>query len=169
MNRALIRDFLLSKKLSSGGFTFIEILIVLGILSVLATLSFNAFTRFNRAQVLESAVNNVVSVLEEARSRTLSSEGDTVFGVHFATSTSRVTLFQGTNYSSSSSSNKITTFSRLVTIATTTFETGGMDVVFERLTGKTMASGTIELLLMTEPPKTKTVVVEESGVSYERQ
>lgn len=53
----------------SVGFTLIELMVAISITAVLGTLGIAGFTNFNRAQVFQAASNEVVTLLNLAKSR----------------------------------------------------------------------------------------------------
>ena len=147
---------------SNRGFTFIEVLITVSIVAIIVALSANAFSRFNKRQELNNAMRDVLSVLEEARSLTLASKNNVMYGVHFEEG--QVTLFGGSVYSPSSPDNKITILSSRIYIATTSFAGGGSDVLFERLTGSTNNSGTTTFAFRSDISASSTIFIHKTGL-----
>ena len=54
------------------GFSLVEIIVAVAVLAVIAALTANAFSSFYKNMALNSAVEQAISVLQEARSNTLS-------------------------------------------------------------------------------------------------
>lgn len=54
---------------SHYGFTIIELLIVITILSALSFMGIAGFSKYNQAQIVQSAVNDIVSMINLAKSR----------------------------------------------------------------------------------------------------
>lgn len=54
---------------SGAGFTLIELMVVISITAVLGTLGIAGYVNFNRTQVLQAASNEVVTILNLAKSR----------------------------------------------------------------------------------------------------
>jgi Tfp pilus assembly protein FimT len=144
------------------GFTLLEIVIVIAVIIILFLIIFSAFSGFNRNYALDTAAGQVASVLDEARSLTLASKGNTAYGVHFESS--QVVLFKGTVYSTSDPNNSVHTLSSLVTISDITLSGGGSDAVFERLTGKLNKSGTVTISLASDPSMTRTITLQATGI-----
>ena len=67
LSRYYIR--ILEKVKSVAGFTFIEILVVITVISILSGIGIAGFVSFSRSQTLNTAVNDVISVLNLAKSR----------------------------------------------------------------------------------------------------
>ena len=148
---------------SRRGITLIEMLVVVAILAILAGIGTLALTSFRSAKTLSADSARVVSMLADARARTLASIDDSQYGVHFATD--RSILFKGTSYTDGAATNVTLTLSSNVSISDISLPGGGSDVLFSRLTGKTSQSGSITLSL-TGGTSTR-VVIEQSGIAYE--
>lgn len=144
------------------GFTIIEILIVIVVLTIIATIVASAFSRFNNNQSLQSATAQIVSVLDEARSKTLASYDNSVYGVHLQSD--KTVLFKGEVFSPSSSDNKDFIFSSKILISDISLSGGENEIIFKRLTGKTDHSGTITLSLISDSSKFKTITIQSSGI-----
>lgn len=123
-----------------NGFTLVEILVVLSIIAIITTFSILGFRSMYQNSGLRIATEEVRNAFQVARSNTMSSKGDTVFGVHVASSS--VTRFVGNTYSASNASNTIYYFEAGAT-ATGTIVTNGINIVFTRLTGIPSATGTV--------------------------
>lgn len=55
-----------------GGFTFIELIVVFSIVAILSTIGIASFLDYSRSQSLQGATNDLTTVLQLARSRSLS-------------------------------------------------------------------------------------------------
>lgn len=143
------------------GFTLIEVLAVLAIMLILAGITFTTFKSFNSSQAVDKDVEVILSVLNEARSRTLSSENDTQYGVHIASTS--IVLYTGATYASGSASNKTIPLSGHSAL---TLSLGGAsDVLFERLTGESSATGTIVLTAVSNSSLVKTIRLYGTGLA----
>jgi len=58
-----------NKCMSQGGFTLIELMVVISITAVLGTLGIAGFVNYNQTQVLQTSANEVVTMLNLAKSR----------------------------------------------------------------------------------------------------
>lgn len=146
---------------SGAGFTLIEFLIAFAVVAILFALAQSAFLQFIRTGALDREARTVVSIVEDARVRTIFSEGDTQYGVHF--STDEVVLFEGTTYSESDPDNEIQRLRR-VTITDISLVGGGNDVVFDRISGATAAFGTTTISLDADAAQTRHVRILQSGL-----
>lgn len=61
-----------SLKSRSNGFTMIELIVVFSVMAVLSTVGIASFASFSRAQVLQQAANDLVNVLNTAKTRAAS-------------------------------------------------------------------------------------------------
>ncbi|MBX4181331.1 hypothetical protein KW807_00505, partial [Candidatus Parcubacteria bacterium] len=104
----------------------------------------------------------VVSVLNEARSTTLSSLNASQYGVKV--DPTQVTLFKGSSYSVGAPDNVLNTLDSSVGIRNISLAGGATQVVFDRLTGRTGESGTFELYLINDPTSSSTISVSGSGI-----
>lgn len=142
------------------GITAIEILLVVSILVVIAIVTVPSFVSFRKNQALQNTTNSVVSLLQEARAKTLGSYNNTFYSVYVDTSSA--TLFTGGTYSSVDTTNKTTPFESPVVLQSTTLLGGGAQVSFDRLKGTTAQSGTIVVGI--PGGASKTISVSASGV-----
>lgn len=140
------------------GFTLVEIIVVIAILALVATISVVTFMNMHRDATLRATASDVYESFTNARERTLASENDTVYGVHLATSS--ITRFVGNTYSAGHASNTVFTFENIVS-ATGTLVMQNANIIFERLTGKPSATGT---LYIRNGVSTSTVTIHGSGL-----
>jgi len=140
----------------------IELLIAIAIVGIIAAIGVAAFASFTGQAALDATVQQILSVFEEARTRTLASAGDQRFGVHVEAS--QVVLFLGDTYVSSSPTNENTVFNTRVTASDISLTAGATEVIFERLTGKADVVGTVTLSLVADSTKTATVRIDGTGV-----
>jgi len=144
------------------GRTLIEILFVIVIIVVLAAIVALSFSGFKKGQALPTGVDEVVALLNEARSRTLAAENGLQYGVHLASD--RAVLFNGTTYASGTSTNKTIMMDSTVTITSITLTGGGADVVFNKLTGETSQYGTLIVKNTSTTVGQKTITITKTGL-----
>jgi prepilin-type N-terminal cleavage/methylation domain-containing protein len=58
-----------SKSMKTKGFTFIELMISISIMAVLGVLATAGFSNYNQIQVLQTSSNDIITMLNEAKSR----------------------------------------------------------------------------------------------------
>ena len=138
-----------------------EALVAVGILVLLGAAGVGSFVSYSRKEALDKNALKIEALLEEARSLTLSSRGDTQYGVHLASN--QAVLFQGAAFSSTSASNKVLILPGSV-VASTTLAGGGADVVFDRLRGTANTYGTTTLSLSSGATTTKSIIIYKTGL-----
>lgn len=142
------------------GFTLIEILLVLAIMVILASIILPSFGKMRENQVLKSTTSEVISVIDKARSQSLSSVGSSEYGVHFQTD--KIVLFKGITYSSSDAENEDIILTIPATISTISLTGGAVDVYFDRLSGAPSKSGTIVISVSS---LSKTITISATGTA----
>lgn len=145
-----------------NGFTLVEILIGIAILMLLAVIGWNTLSRFRQTADLNRAAEAGISLLNDARSRTLSSVDASQYGVHFQTD--RIVLFKGGSYSAGSPDNVEFLLPRTVEVSSISLIGGGSDAIFTRLTGMTSQSGTITFRLIANTAQTRMITILPGGV-----
>lgn len=145
-----------------NGFSLIEILLSIAIIVIILFIVINLFSNYNKKQILDNTVENVSSLLKEARSSTLSSKEDSVYGVYFEED--RITIFKGSTYVLDDPNNKIYKLDKKTNISEINLNGGGGSVIFQRLTGKTDNYGTIKISLISDLLNFKTVSIYQTGI-----
>ena len=144
------------------GVSAIEIVIAIGILAALLALITPPFLNYRQSGIVELTAQNIVSQLSEARRLTLSSEGDSRYGVRLELSTS--TLFKGASFQYGNLLNKVFVFDKGVTLSPIVLNGGGTDVIFNRLTGATGGYGTATVSSVSNPSRSKNIIIEKTGL-----
>ena len=149
-----------SKPPNSEGFTLIEILIAVAILMLLAFLAIASFTTFRQQVEIDSSSQNILSTLRLARSKTLASESEDNYGVHFQAD--KYVLFKGTSYNPDDSSNNEYTLtdSEIFSIS---LNGEGSDVIFNRVRGTTDEDGSVSIRLLSDSSRTHTININSYG------
>ncbi len=151
----------LNKLKKDSGYTLVELLIVLTISALLLGIITTSFFSFRKNQALQKDTELIVELLNQARNQTISSKNLSQYGVHFASST--VTVFTGTSYSSGDTSNQNYSLNSSDTVLSLSLTGGSTDVVFSRLNGEALQTGTV---VISSPglSQTKTVTIYSTGV-----
>lgn len=149
-------------KKTDSGFTAIEILVAIAIVVLLSVITFTSFSNLNRKEILDKESLKILSVIQDARSLTLSSKNSSQYGVYFEED--RIISFAGSTYNSSNPNNLETTLSSRVSITSIALNGVVSEVVFERLSGKTSQFGTVTLSLVSDSSLTKTIRIFETGL-----
>jgi prepilin-type N-terminal cleavage/methylation domain-containing protein len=148
--------------MKTRGLTLIEIVFVLAILTILGTITVSVFKNANSRHALDKSAYLVVSVLNQARSLTLASKENTQYGVHFEQG--NVTIFEGSSYSASSPTNMRTDLNSSIIISNINLG-GPTNVIFERLTGKALQSGSVTLTPTASSTDSRVVNIYSTGIS----
>ncbi len=125
------------------GFTMIEILIVLAIIAIMIAVVLPSFSQMRKNEVLKSAVEDVASAINKAKSQSQSSIDSSEYGVHFETN--QAVIFSGTAYSAVAASNQRVAITSPASITSITLSGGGSDIYFDRLSGEPNKTGTITI------------------------
>jgi len=123
-----------------AGFTIIEVVIAIAIVGVMASLSVAYFNSFLARNELQNESLKIVDSLRRARSQSMARQEDSQWGVHFESN--KYVLFKGSVYSAVDSYNEEITLPDVLTISAITFNGGGSEVVFSKITGETLNFGT---------------------------
>ncbi len=148
------------------GFTLIEIIIVIAILSAIAAIVVFNFPFVKKKSDLDNSVKEFVSVLELARNKTISSEGDSRYGVHLNTAVSpnQYVLFKGESYADRDVPADV-----IYCLPDTTefydINLGeGNEIVFDRPGGGVENSGSVSERIKSDAALNKTVYIASSGL-----
>lgn len=142
------------------GFTLVEILVVVGLLALVSFLAIVPFTSFRDAKSLDGAAEDALSLLHEAQTRTLSSDGASPYGVYFESD--KITLFKGETFVVGAPDNKEISLHNRLTISAIALA-GGASAVFKRLTGATDNSGTVTISLVSDTAQKRIITISAAG------
>jgi type II secretory pathway pseudopilin PulG len=145
------------KIFKNSGFSLIELLIIMMILVLISAVTLPKLIDFQREQSLKNTSENIISLLNKAKSDTSSSLNSSNYGVHFETN--YMVYFIGNNYSSQSSSNERVDFETGVTLLSGV----GSNIIFPRLTGDVIGYRTIVIKLTALPSHQKTITITKTG------
>ena len=139
------------------GVTLVEILVIVAIIGILFAIVGLPFLKFRQQQALQNTTNAVVSVINEARTKTLAAVNSSVYSVRIQSD--RVILFSGASYNSADTTNQTTLFETPITGTWSLQPTPGTTdtITFVRLTGTTTNSGTITLSIPSGATRTVTI------------
>ncbi len=145
---------------SSRGVTLVEGLAVVAILMLLVGIGARSFFRFTDEQTLAGAASTVRAVLDDARARTLASQGGNIYGVRVESGS--VTTFPSAYITGNPANSVVVLPSSIETVASLT---GGVsEVVFARLTGAASTTGSITVRLRKNPSAAKVITVNGTGL-----
>lgn len=143
------------------GFTLIEILLVIVITVILIGLSIAGFRLFERKTELQNHSQNILTILELARTKTLASENASQYGVYFEQD--KYILFKGETYQEEATDNKTYHLPARLEIYNIDLTGGASSTVFQRISGVTEQDGIIGLRIISQPTENKTINIHSSG------
>ncbi len=121
------------------GFTFVEVLVIIGILALIAGLSIPFYQSWYVSSQLDNETSLLVQTLRQAQQMAMASAGYSAYGVHVTENT--YVLFRGAVYNSGDSFNQTTILPDTISLSSTL----GSEIVFERGTGLPSQTGMITL------------------------
>ncbi len=142
------------------GFTIIEVLLVMVIGGVLLAITLAALRTVRQHVDIDAATHQIIAALQLARNKTLASQDQSSYGVHFESN--KYVLFKGTTYNASASDNEVHTLAARLEIYNIGLA-GGSDVIFDRIYGTTSNAGAVSIRLTDEPTNTRTISILASG------
>ena len=159
----------MTKSQKLKGFTFIELLVIVGILIVLTAIAFPTLRFFQKESDLNNAAEEIINNLRLAQNKTLASEKASQYGIYFDNliTPHQYTLFKGGDYASRNASfDEVHKLPKTVEIYEVNLAGGGSEVVFDRVSGKSSQTGNLSLRLIANPAKTKTVCIAKYIISF---
>lgn len=145
------------------GFTLIELLVAIAVLAILSVSLFIGYRSVSGNFEVKTSAFKILDALNLARTRTVSSLGASSYGVYFEPT--QFTLFKGTSYVLGDPNNIMYLLPATAEIANIALAGGGVAVIFDRITGKTAQTGTLQVRLISTPSKLRTIEVLASGRS----
>lgn len=146
------------------GITLVEIMVIIAILLIITAMVVPNLNEFKRQRALKNTLEDVVSLLSEARNNTISSKNSRKYGVYFEEN--RATLFVNT-YTIDASTNKQILFDNSVHIPSSgglNLNGGTSSVIFDKITGDTSGYGTIKIQLLNDSNIYKIINISKIGV-----
>lgn len=144
------------------GATLLEIIVGIAVLFILVAIALPS-SSIQKTTDIQIDAQQIVSTLSLAQSRTTASESASQHGVFFNSIDNTFTLFEGSDYASrNTGEDEVFTLSSSVEIFSVNFA-GGDEIVFERIYGSTLQSGSLVIRLVSDASVTSTVLVAPSG------
>lgn len=134
------------------------------IMALILGIIYSVFLGFRAQRLLGGSASKIVSMFAQARSRTVGSEGLSQFGMHIENT--KAVLFKGSSYSEGAPDNEEFVLNKALEISAINLEGGASDVVFEKISGKASASGSITLSSRNDVSSAKTIIIEKTGLVY---
>ena len=148
------------------GLSIIEVLMVVVVVGIIVSMGFSSYISWQKQVRLINTKEEIKSVLVRAQQQATAAMDNKAWGIHLATTS--YALFSGDFYDVDNISNQVWDFQGIeVFSASTTFADGaggrGSDVIFAKFTGLTVNTGTIDLLVSSNPSTTTTIDISSSG------
>lgn len=144
------------------GTTLLEVVVGVAVLFILAALALPS-SSIQKTTDIQVNTEQIVSTLSLARSRTTASESNSQHGVFFDALADTYTLFKGSDYASrDTGKDQVFELASSVEISSVSFG-GGDEIVFERIYGSTLQSGSLTIQLISDSSVTSTILVAASG------
>ncbi len=142
-----------------SGYGILHFIIIIAVIGILLGVAAVPFFNFRQQQALENTTDAVVSILGEARAKTLAGYNSNTYGVRIEAD--KLVFFRGETYSASEPTNRITLYETGVSLQTLTLIGGGSVVRFDRLKGTASNHGTI--VLQSSNGQTRTITITSTG------
>ena len=147
--------------MNKNGLTLVEVLVSIAILVFLTTITLGALRLMSGNERVSVEAKKVVNAVEEARSKTLSSEGGQRFGVYIKAR--EVTLYEDP-YVENNVNNKNFYIEGGVTVSSYTLAGGGDKILFKKVSGETDNDGVV--VLTSSSGNTKQIIIQKTGNAY---
>ncbi len=145
------------------GISILEVIVVIAVLCIIAIIVIPQFAKTRENQVLKTAVADILSSINKARSQTLSSLDSSKYGVRFESD--KVIIFTGTVFSAGAGTNESINITTPASITNVTLDgssgTSG-DIYFNRLSGSPSKTGTVTI---STTSFTKIITIFATGVA----
>jgi len=151
------------RNLHKKGVTLLELLVVIAVMGLIFLVVLPQFSKSRENAVMKSAVADILSSVNKARSRTLASLNSSEYGVHFQSD--KVIIFKGKVFSAVDVNNETISIATPANISNVTF--GGVssssgDLYFNRVFGVPNTTGTVTV---STPSSSKVITIYATGVA----
>lgn len=136
------------------GFSLLDIVLTVALMAILLSVTVPVFLGFQSRSNLENALNTTVGGLRQAQSFARAGAHDGPWGVRLSGGV--LTVFQGASYATRSMG-----FDEVVELAPSVTPTGLTEIVFSKLSGEPVSTGTI--ILTTQNNETKSITINAKG------
>jgi len=148
------------KNFYKKGISVIELLVVLAGIGLLVAIVLPQFSKIRENQVLKNGVADILSSIDKARAKTLSSFNSSEYGVHFQSD--KVIIFKGKIFSDVAPDNEAIDITTPATMSDISLTGGGVDIYFSRLSGVPNATGTVTIITTSY---SKVITISATGVA----
>lgn len=149
---------------NTQGFTFLELIISIGVLVLLVSLGLASLFQSRNVREMTATGHNVLSVVRQAQAHTIAAKENSQWGVRLEAD--RFILFRGATYAGSPFT-QIHPLPAYLEIANITLAGGGVEIVFNRLDGRTNQAGSFEVRAKASLSTTFPIAVDSAGQAYQ--
>lgn len=140
--------------INSGGFTFIELILVVSLILILGTMGTSLTARFMTQNAVANAQDQLIGDLRKAQMNAMTGKQNDNWGVYYGSNV--ITLYRGDSYAA-----KIAGFDEKFSVpGGVAMNPSSFDVNFARITGKTSAAS----ITISGSGTTKTITVNGQGM-----
>lgn len=151
------------KKQNQGGFTIIELLVVIGITIVAATAGILYLANYRSGHDLNLALESIVAVIRDSQNRAITQQNGKQWGVRFNNnSVDRYEIFSGPSYASGTVDNSYNF--RQGIIFSEPSSGNVFDAIFEPLTGRLNQHKIISLITGQQDDLVGNIIINTSGL-----
>lgn len=154
---------------TGAGFTFIEVLIVMGLVSVLLVMGIMSMLSYIGKQNLESEARAVIALMRDAQSKSMAQEADSRWGVYISNQSDPTRDFYVLFQEASSSPDEVpgVTIERKTVRANIEFgspvEGATTSILFAKISGLPSASTTVVIQKGNDSSDQKTIYISGNG------
>ncbi len=132
------------------GFTLVELIVVMAIFATISGVVTVSLSNFLAASSLENTVKQLVQNIRKAQSYSMMRVKDDQWGVYFddngGGAGQSFTFFKGSNYGLDASYDDVHELPDNLSFSNISFNGGGNEIVFEKVIGETINTGSIDVL-----------------------
>ena len=147
----------------NSGFSMIELLTVLGIATIFLAMSVGVYFSFRQRNQIDIESQKVASALRLAQNKTLAAQNFAAHGIHFDSVAETYTFFEGATFDPVDPDNEVVPLENNTEFSNIQLAGGGVDVIFDRISGRTIHDGFIEIVDARDATIIRTLCVEEEG------
>jgi prepilin-type N-terminal cleavage/methylation domain-containing protein len=150
--------------LTTKGFTYIELLMVLGIMGVILSFSMvMSMSSISRSSVIQERDLFVSLLLTGARAEAIANVSQKSHGIHIDNTNHRYILFTGNTFSPSNATNRITPYTDSGIIISNAAHDTEYNILFDQLSGNVHEGAGVITISQTSNNTTQEIVINAVG------
>jgi type II secretory pathway pseudopilin PulG len=153
-------------KKDQRGISMLEVLLVLALVAIISIMGLSSYRTWQKQILLTNTRDEIKSAFVRAQQLATAADNNASWGMHLATSS--YTIFPGSFYNESDPDNRTWNLNGIEIFESyITFADGaggyGSDAVFAKFDGNTYNTGTVNIIVSSQPSMIKSVIVQSSG------